>query len=276
MFRSGDDGSVEAEREALYRQRAEGAAELARLKQILAERVEFVRMRERELEDALARLGRDGAPAGTRKPLFRLPEGRRDDPALDQQRQVLEARTAELVRREAALREREAELVARKAEVEALAEEAAAAKAAAKPAPPLTKTQREKALDEREAVLAEREAAIAADDSAQRLERMEVRLAELKEAELAFVRTQAELAARSDRLAEREQELAARERELGRLNGGVPAVDPADRVSVVDVESIEARLRRLESGRGQSFSAGVRSLQRRGVRGLREPDAPLH
>ena len=35
------------------RQRAEGAAELERLKQMLAERVEFVRMRERELEDAL-------------------------------------------------------------------------------------------------------------------------------------------------------------------------------------------------------------------------------
>lgn len=268
MLRRADEGSIEEEREALRRQRAETAAELERLKRALAERVEFVRLRERELEEALGRLGKDGG--ADRRPLFRLPEARRDNPALDQQRQVLEARTADLVRREAALRSREEALVAREAEVEE-----AAAKAANRRPP--TKTQREKALDEREAQLAEREAALSDDAAQARLQRIEARLAELKEAELAFVKTQAELAARSDRLSEREEEVAARERELGRSNGG--ASDLADRVSVVDVEAIEARLRRLEAARtarGQSFSAGVRSLQQRGARPRGEPEAPLH
>ena len=47
LRRRGQPGSIEEEREALRRQRAEGAAEIERLKQVLAERVEFVRMRER-------------------------------------------------------------------------------------------------------------------------------------------------------------------------------------------------------------------------------------
>ena len=77
------------------------------------------------------------------------------------------------------------------------------------------------------------------------------------------MKTHAELAARSERLAEREQELAARERVLPGGNG----TDTHDRISPVDVEAIEARLRRLEqSGGGQSFSDGLRSLEQRGVR----------
>lgn len=265
MFRRADELSVDAEREALRRQRAEGAAEIERLKRVLTERVEFVRLRERELEQALAQAGANGGTAD-RRALFRLPETRREDPAAEQQRQVLEARTADLARRETALRDAEAALETRRAQVEAVA---------AKPAKPLTKSERERALDEREAQLAEREAAV--EGASERLARVETRLAELEEAELAFVRTQAELAARSDRLAEREQELATREREHARANGS--AASPDDGPSLVDVEAIEARLRRLESGtagRGQSFSAGVRSLQQRGNRPRREPEAPLH
>ena len=85
------------------------------------------------------------------------------------------------------------------------------------------------------------------------------RLAELEAAELQFVKTHAELAARSERLAEREQELAARERALP----GGKASDTHGR-RPVDIEAIEARLRRLEqsgAARGRtSFSAGLRAL----------------
>jgi hypothetical protein len=249
LFRRGDETSLEDEREALRRQRAEGAAEIDRLKRALAERVEFVRMRERELEQALERAGKAGAGK------FRLPHGAssgQGDP-------VLEARAAELSRREAALQARERQL----------AETAAA---------PTAKTAeldaRERAIAEQEADLERRIEAFRAEDPAEREARIETRLAELKDAEVQFVRTQAELASRSDRLAEREQELAARERALPGGNGG----DTVDRISPVDVEAIEARLRRLEQSstrRGTSFSAGVRAMQQRS-RSHGEPEAPLH
>ena len=81
-------------------------------------------------------------------------------------------------------------------------------------------------------------------------------LAELHEAELAFARTRAELAARSDALTEQEAVLAARERAFG------ATVTPA----AAELEALEARIRRLErDGRPRkttplNFSAGLRAL----------------
>jgi chromosome segregation ATPase len=255
LLRRGDSGSVEDEREALRRQREEGAAEIERLKQVLAERVEFVRMRERQLEDALGQAAKD-APEGGRS-RFRLPEGRREDAAVTHEREVLDARTAELVRREAALAEREQAL----AELERQVADAQ---------PAISDEEynaRETALVEREQEVARREAELAAQDPAEREARIEARLAELQAAELEFVKTHAELAARSERLAEREQELADRERALSGGNGA----DTHDRISPVDIEAIEARLRRLEQSGGVSFSEGLRALEQRGVRPRNEP-----
>ena len=105
------------------------------------------------------------------------------------------------------------------------------------------------------------------------LERIEAKLAELREAEQAFVRTRHELAARSDALTEQEAALAERERALGAKEA--PPKSP-------DLEVLEARIRRLEqSGRvrteeAQTFGAGLRALQQRGLRGNRGPDEPLH
>jgi hypothetical protein len=259
LRRRGDDSSLEDEREALRRQRADAAAELERLKQVLAERVAFVHMRERELDELLRKAGKSvGAKPSQRQP----PQPRRDD-ELAAERRTLETRAAELQRREAALAAREQAVAAREAEPpQAVSSE--------------DLDERAVALDARESALNEREAEIRAQDPAEREARIDARLAELERAELQFVKTQAELAARSDRLAEREQELAARERALdgGRGNG-----DGAGPLSSVEIEALELRLRRLEEStarRGTSFSAGVRSLQQRGVRPRREPDAPLH
>jgi chromosome segregation ATPase len=249
LIRRGDATSLEDEREALRRQRLEGAAEVARLKQELAERVQHVRMRELELEDALARAGRRPPTSTTAS----APDSR--------DVWGLEARAADLAQRETALQARERELDAR--------EEALAAADA-----PLSKSERELALDEREAELDRRAAELDAATVDERLAIVAARLEELKTAETAFVKTQAELAARSDDLAQHELELAARERELSRHNGGAPAAAGA---AELDVEALEARIRRLEqtgSVRGQSFSAGLRRLQQHGTRG--HPDAPLH
>ena len=101
---------------------------------------------------------------------------------------------------------------------------------------------------------------------------IEAKLAELRTAEQAFARTHAELAQRSDALAEQEAALAARERALAAKEG-----PPAG-----NLDALEARIRRLEqSGRKreaepQTFSAGLRALQERGLRGGRSPDEPLH
>ncbi len=253
-FRRGDETPLEDEREALRRQRAEGATEIESLKRLLAERVEFVRLRERELEEALGRLGR--APAA--RPNVSQPRPGPTNPALAAERQALQARAAELARREAALAEQE----------RVLAE-------APPPVSPETLTERERAVTQREADVERRLAELREQDPAEREARIAARLAELKAAELQFVKTQAELAARSDGLAEREQELAARERALPGGNGG----DTAERISIVDVEAIEARLRRLEQSgarRGTSFSDGVRAMQERGTKPRKDPDAPLH
>ena len=56
LDRNEEPSDVESEREALRRQRLEGAAELEALKRTLSERVAFVQQRERELAEAQARV----------------------------------------------------------------------------------------------------------------------------------------------------------------------------------------------------------------------------
>ncbi|MBA3428930.1 MAG: hypothetical protein H0U07_10215, partial [Actinobacteria bacterium] len=94
------------------------------------------------------------------------------------------------------------------------------------------------------------------------LARIETKLEELREAERAFTRTHAELAARSDALAERESELALRER----------AVAAREAPQAPELEELEVRIRRLEqrsrgrTGTAQTFSSGLKALEQRGLR----------
>ncbi len=114
----------------------------------------------------------------------------------------------------------------------------------------------------------EPEPAVSADE----LAAIEAKLAELGAAEQAFARTRAELAALSDALSERESELAVRERKLA-----VSEAPPAP-----GLDALEARIRRLEQGgrkrepETQTFSAGLRALQERGLRSGQPPEEPLH
>lgn len=305
---------VESEREALRRQRLEAANELALLKRDLSERVAQVQLRERELADALARVEKreqklDAADErGSRldSVRLRLAEAKAARTTLDERRAELDARERELAAREAALEmgtdtataavapptpepvvsdeldARAASLDAREAELaegtSALAERQAAldARAAELDARAAELDAREQAVHEAEleppAVpeeVVEHEPAPGSDE----LGRIEAKLAELREAEQAFVRTQHELAARSDALAEQEAALAERERALAARE--TPAPSP-------DLELLEARISRLEQGgrarpeEAQTFSAGLRALQQRGLRGNHEPDEPLH
>jgi chromosome segregation ATPase len=283
--RSEEPSDLESEREALRRQRAEAAAELETLKRTLAERVTQVQERERELADALARVEkreqklvaaeeRSSRLVAMRLRLAEAKEARAAkhdevDGPVPQTESVVPTQSpeagaaakslADLARkfeqREAALAERERELEIRRSEVEARAAELAV---------------RETALEESVVTTqgAEPEPASHPDE----LERIEARLAELREAEQAFARTQAELAARSDALALREEGLAARERALAAKESPAGA----------DLEALETRIRRLEQGgrhreeEPQTFSAGLRALQERGLRTGRSPEEPLH
>lgn len=119
--------------------------------------------------------------------------------------------------------------------------------------------EREKELAAKEKAYSER---VAEDPSAQ-LAALEERLVVLKEAESAFARTQAELAARSDVLARREAEVAERERAL---NSG------SDDASREAIEDLEERIHRLEvethdEHPERSFGDGLRRLERKGLHG---------
>ncbi|MCP9487105.1 MAG: hypothetical protein MSC30_14745 [Gaiellaceae bacterium MAG52_C11] len=162
----------------------------------------------------------------------------------------------ELTAGRAALESGEAVLAAREAGLDRRAEELSAL---------------ERALADRDSALFEQEQARA--DEHDEAARGEARLEELRSAELAFVRTRSELAARSDALAERELQLAARER----------AVVARETPPTPELDALETRIRRLEqSGRGrrettQTFSAGLRALQDRGVRApVDDRNEPLH
>lgn len=301
--RNDEPSDEESEREALRRQRLEAASELATLKRTLSERVAEVQQRERELAEALARVEKreqklesaEGRGSRLDSVRLRLAEAKEARTALD-------ARRAELDAREQALDARDA----------AFAEGERVVSTQTPPAPPDTAhldaraaelDERESSLADRATTLDEREQELAAraaglDSREQELEarerergvptqtlppapdsededRIEERLTELREAEKAFARTQHELAARSEALSEQEAELATRERALAARE--TPEAKP-------DIEALEARIRRLEQGGGtsslteepQTFSAGLRALQERGLRGGREPDPPLH
>lgn len=282
LDRNEEPSDVESEREALRRQRAEGAAELEALKRTLSERVAFVQQRERELAEAQARVDKreqklvsaDGRVSRLDSVRLRLAEAKATRAApdarakeswqapdelpaaasgpqtpgvasdqLDVRESELAARADELDQRETALAEREEVLTSRSA-----------------------------ALDEREAALeaGNDKVKVPADATAE-LERIEEKLAELRDAEQAFARTHAELAKRSDALAEQEEALAKRERALA-----------AKEAPPVGLDVLEARIRRLEQGgrrrerEPQTFSAGLRGLQERGLRGGQTSEEPLH
>ena len=103
MLRKGgreEPGTPEEEREALRRQRLEGAQELERLKRELAERVAAVRQREQELEDALGRAG-----TGRLAPLRPPSVGHASEQDLATRASALERRERELAARERAFAE---------------------------------------------------------------------------------------------------------------------------------------------------------------------------
>ena len=106
-----------------------------------------------------------------------------------------------------------------------------------------------------------RRAAGAAATPEERLAQIEGRLKALQEAEKAFARTQAELAAQSDELARREAALLELERGGG--GGGTSRAELAE---------IDERLRRLEretreAAPERGFGDSLRTLERKGLRG---------
>ena len=133
-------------------------------------------------------------------------------------------------------------------------------------------TRRERELESRESLLFKmeadltRRAAAAADTPEERLAHIEQRLATLHEAEKAFARTQAELAARSADLSNRAAALADIERS-GIVEGGGPSIP-----SRAELAELDERLRRLEretrdATASSTFGETLRSLEQKGLRG---------
>jgi len=121
---------------------------------------------------------------------------------------------------------------------------------------------RERAYLKMEADLARR-AAGAAETPEERLAHIDARLATLQEAETAFARTQAELAAQSEELASREAALLESERSSG---VGTPITSKAE------FAEIDERLRRLEretrpTPAERGFGDALRALEQEGLRG---------
>jgi DNA repair exonuclease SbcCD ATPase subunit len=132
--------------------------------------------------------------------------------------------------------------------------------------------RRDRELQSRESLLFKmeadltRRAAAAAETPEERLEHIEKRLATLHEAEKAFARTQAELAARSADLSNRAAALAEIERS-GIVDGGGPTIP-----SRAELAELDERLRRLEretrdATASSSFGETLRSLEQQGLRG---------
>jgi DNA repair exonuclease SbcCD ATPase subunit len=120
---------------------------------------------------------------------------------------------------------------------------------------------RERAYLKMEADLARR-AAGAAETPEERLAHIEARLAALQEAEKAFARTQAELAAQSEELASREAAVVEGERS----SGGSTITSKAG------LAEIDERLRRLEretrpTPTERGFGDALRALEQKGLRG---------
>jgi DNA repair exonuclease SbcCD ATPase subunit len=135
--------------------------------------------------------------------------------------------------------------------------------------------RREAELASREQVLLRMEADLARrakgaqETPEEQLARIEKRLAALHEAEQAFARTRAELAARSDELDRRALELAEHERAA--LASGVGGAVP----NRAELDELDERLRRLEQTTREAakaepgFGDALRSLETKGLR-----DAP--
>ena len=132
--------------------------------------------------------------------------------------------------------------------------------------------RRERELDSRESVLFKmeteltRRAAAAAETPEERLQHIEQRLATLHEAEKAFARTQAELAARSEELSNRAAALVEIER-TGIVDGGGPSIP-----SRAELAELDERIRRLEretrdAAASTSFGDTLRTLEQQGLRG---------
>ena len=132
--------------------------------------------------------------------------------------------------------------------------------------------RRERELESRESLLFKmeadltRRAAAAADTPEERLAHIEKRLATLHEAEKAFARTQAELAARSADLSNRAAALADIERS-GIVEGGGPSIP-----SRAELAELDERLRRLEretrdATASSTFGETLRNLEQKGLRG---------
>ncbi len=139
-------------------------------------------------------------------------------------------------------------------------------------------SRRENELAGRERTMIREEAELArrtgAPDAEARLAQIEKRLTTLQQAEKAFARTQAELAAQSDDLARRELALLehgrAIEHAAGASGEGTTAV--AAGMSRAELDELDERLRRLEqqtrtASTERSFGDGLRTLERRGVDG---------
>jgi hypothetical protein len=133
-------------------------------------------------------------------------------------------------------------------------------------------SRRERELQSRESLLFKmeadltRRAAAAAETPEERLAHIETRLATLHEAEKAFARTQAELAARSADLSNRAAALAEIERS-GIVDGGGPSIP-----SRAELAELDERLRRLEretrdATASSTFGDTLRSLEQKGLRG---------
>ena len=133
-------------------------------------------------------------------------------------------------------------------------------------------SRRERELESRESLLFKmeadltRRAAAAADTPEERLAHIEKRLATLHEAEKAFARTQAELAARSADLSNRAAALADIERS-GIVEGGGPSIP-----SRAELAELDERLRRLEretrdATASSTLGETLRNLEQKGLRG---------
>ena len=124
-------------------------------------------------------------------------------------------------------------------------------------------TARERALVKLETDLARR-AEGEPPMSEERLAQIEARLIALQEAEKAFARTQAELAAQSDELARREAAVLEQQR-----SGGGSGSDTG--LSRAELDELDDRLRRLEretrDASERTFGDGLRTLERKGLRG---------
>ena len=221
--------SIQTELQRLQAIRLAAEQELGRLRAELGERVAAVERRERELADALAKVGK--TKVGRQSAA--VPAG--NDEALAHAQVGLAARAQDLGQREADLTAREQALI--KLETDLARRAAGEAAEAAKP------------------------------DA--RLAQIEARLKALQEAEKAFARTQAELATASDDLARRELALAERERAIEGGAAAGPAGGGMSRSDLDDLDDRLRRLEqetRVASTEG-TFGDGLRTLERKGVRG---------